>query len=125
MCWSGLLDDFRTFLSDSESIRVLQLLACFSTARVNQETSNATIWVGCPSIVPPYPSLLIRPIIYATFLRRFRLLIRPKRNRTWVPHPNRVLCGYALWTRQAVSELIEGVYGVRLTVRNMGKYLKR
>jgi hypothetical protein len=21
------------------------------------------------------------------------LLIRPKRNRTWVPHPNRVLCG--------------------------------
>ena len=25
----------------------------------------------------------------------------------------------------AVSELIEAVYGVRLTVRNMGKYLKR
>jgi hypothetical protein len=22
-----------------------------------------------------------------------QLLIRPKRNRTWVPHPNRVLCG--------------------------------
>ncbi len=32
---------------------------------------------------------------------------------------------YALWTRQAVSELIEAVYGVRLTVRNMSKYLKR
>jgi hypothetical protein len=24
-----------------------------------------------------------------------------------------------------VSELIEAVYGIRLTVRNMGKYLKR
>jgi transposase len=32
---------------------------------------------------------------------------------------------YALWTRQAVSELVEAVYGVRLTVRNTGKYLKR
>ncbi len=32
---------------------------------------------------------------------------------------------YALWTRQAVSELIEAVFGVRLTGRNMGKYLKR
>ena len=32
---------------------------------------------------------------------------------------------YALWTRRAVSEVIEAVYGVRLAVRNMGKYLKR
>jgi transposase len=32
---------------------------------------------------------------------------------------------YALWTRHAVSELIEPEYGVRLMVRNMGKYLKR
>ena len=32
---------------------------------------------------------------------------------------------YALWTRQEVSELIETVYGIRQTVRNMGKYLRR
>ncbi|MDR3792832.1 MAG: winged helix-turn-helix domain-containing protein [Terracidiphilus sp.] len=39
--------------------------------------------------------------------------------------PNQLKLAYALWTRQAVSELIEAVYGVRLTVRNMGKYLQR
>lgn len=39
--------------------------------------------------------------------------------------PDQLKLSYALWTRQAVSELIEAVYGVRLTVRNMGKYLKR
>jgi len=39
--------------------------------------------------------------------------------------PDQLKLSYALWTRQAVSELIESVYGVRLTVRNMGKYLKR
>jgi transposase len=39
--------------------------------------------------------------------------------------PDQLKLIYALWTRQAVSELIEAVYGVRLTVRNMGKYLKR
>jgi len=33
--------------------------------------------------------------------------------------------GYALWTRQAVGELIEARYGIRLKVRNVGKYLKR
>jgi len=32
---------------------------------------------------------------------------------------------FALWTRQAVSELIEAHFGIRLTVRNTGKYLKR
>jgi len=32
---------------------------------------------------------------------------------------------YALWTRQAVSELVAYRFGVRLTVRNTGKYLKR
>jgi transposase len=32
---------------------------------------------------------------------------------------------YALWTRQAVSELIEARFAIRLTVRNTGKYLKR
>jgi transposase len=39
--------------------------------------------------------------------------------------PDQLKLVYALWTRQAVSELIEAVYGVRLTVRNTGKYLKR
>ena len=39
--------------------------------------------------------------------------------------PDQLKLSYALWTRQAVSELIEAVYGVRLTVRNTGKYLKR
>ena len=39
--------------------------------------------------------------------------------------PDQLKLVYALWTRQAVSGLIEAVYGVRLTVRNMGKYLKR
>jgi transposase len=39
--------------------------------------------------------------------------------------PDQLKLVYALWTRQAVSELIETVYGVRLSVRNMGKYLKR
>ena len=39
--------------------------------------------------------------------------------------PDQLKLAYALWTRQAVSELIEAVYGVRLTVRNMGKYLMR
>jgi len=32
---------------------------------------------------------------------------------------------YALWTRQAVSELIEACFGIRLTVRNTVMYLKR
>lgn len=39
--------------------------------------------------------------------------------------PDQLKLVYALWTRQAVSELIEATYGIRLTVRNMGKYLKR
>jgi transposase len=39
--------------------------------------------------------------------------------------PDQLKLAYALWTRQAASELIEAVYGVRLTVRNMGKYPKR
>ena len=38
--------------------------------------------------------------------------------------PDQLKLAYALWMRQAVSELITAVYGVRLTVRNMGKYLK-
>ena len=39
--------------------------------------------------------------------------------------PDQLKLAYALWTRQAVSELIEAIYGTRITVRNMGKYLKR
>ena len=39
--------------------------------------------------------------------------------------PDQLKLSYALWTRQAVSELIEAVYGIRLTVRNTGKYLQR
>ena len=35
--------------------------------------------------------------------------------------PDQLKLAYALWARQAVSKLIEAVYGVRLTVRNMGK----
>jgi transposase len=39
--------------------------------------------------------------------------------------PDQLKMSYALWTRQAISELIEARFGVRLTVRNTGKYLKR
>lgn len=39
--------------------------------------------------------------------------------------PDQLKLAYALWTRQAVSELIAALYDVRLTVRNMGKYLRR
>ena len=38
--------------------------------------------------------------------------------------PDQLKLKFALWTRE-VSELIEAVYGVRLTMRNTGKYLKR
>jgi len=39
--------------------------------------------------------------------------------------PDQLKMSYALWTRQAVSELIAVRFGIRLTVRNTGKYLKR
>jgi transposase len=39
--------------------------------------------------------------------------------------PDQLKMSYALWTRQAVSELIEVRFGIRLIVRNTGKYLKR
>lgn len=39
--------------------------------------------------------------------------------------PDQLKMKYALWTRQAVSELIVHRYGVRLQVRTVGKYLKR
>jgi len=39
--------------------------------------------------------------------------------------PDQLKLSYALWTRQAVSELVEAVYGVRLTVRNTEKDLQR
>ena len=39
--------------------------------------------------------------------------------------PDQLKMNYALWTRQAVGELIEVRTGVRLQVRTVGKYLKR
>jgi transposase len=39
--------------------------------------------------------------------------------------PDQLKMSYALWTRQAVSELIASRYGLRLQVRTVGKYLKR
>lgn len=39
--------------------------------------------------------------------------------------PDQLKMNYALWTRQAVSELIEGRTGIRIQVRTVGKYLKR
>ena len=39
--------------------------------------------------------------------------------------PDQLKMAYALWTRGAVSELIEGRFGVRLPVRTMGLYLSR
>jgi len=39
--------------------------------------------------------------------------------------PDQLKMSYALWTRQAVSELIEAGWGLRLPVRAMGKYLAR
>jgi transposase len=39
--------------------------------------------------------------------------------------PDQLKMDYALWSRQAVGELIEVRYGIRLQVRTVGKYLKR
>ncbi len=39
--------------------------------------------------------------------------------------PEQLKMNYALWTRQAVSDLIEVRTGIRLQVRTAGKYLKR
>jgi transposase len=39
--------------------------------------------------------------------------------------PDQLKMNYALWTRQAVSELIEARWDLRLPVRAMGKYLAR
>ncbi len=39
--------------------------------------------------------------------------------------PDQLKMPYALWTRGAVSELIENRFGIRLQVRTMGKYLAR
>jgi transposase len=39
--------------------------------------------------------------------------------------PDRLKLPYALWTRGAVSQLIEDLYGIRLPVRTTGLYLKR
>jgi transposase len=39
--------------------------------------------------------------------------------------PDQLKMPFALWTRAAVKQLIEQRFGVRLSVRTMGKYLKR
>lgn len=39
--------------------------------------------------------------------------------------PDQLKMSYALWTRQAVGDLIEIRFGARLQVRTVGKYLKR
>jgi len=39
--------------------------------------------------------------------------------------PDQLKMPYALWTRQAVAQLIEQRFGVKLQVRTMGKYLAR
>ncbi len=39
--------------------------------------------------------------------------------------PNQLKMPYALWTRAALSQLIERRFGIRLPVRTMGLYLAR
>src|SRR5258708_21053924 len=39
--------------------------------------------------------------------------------------PTRCLISSALWTRQAVQELIKQQVGIRLPIRTVGEYLKR
>lgn len=39
--------------------------------------------------------------------------------------PDQLKMVYALWTRQAVAELIQTRYGIKLAVRTMGLYLGR
>jgi transposase len=39
--------------------------------------------------------------------------------------PDQLKMVYALWTRQAVAELIRDRYGIELAVRTMGLYLER
>lgn len=49
-----------------------------------------------------------------------RAVQRPIRDRT----PDQLKMGYALWTRQAVAELIRDRYDIKLAVRAMGLYLE-
>jgi transposase len=39
--------------------------------------------------------------------------------------PDQLKLGFALWSRQAVSEVIEQEFGIKLPIRTMGEYLKR
>ncbi len=50
-----------------------------------------------------------------------------KRVREWVvgKHPEQLQLPFYLWTRQAVLELIEERYGVKVGLTTVGKYLKR
>jgi transposase len=50
--------------------------------------------------------------------RQVQRLIRDKT-------PDQIKLPYALWSRQAVAELILGQFGIRVAVRTMGTYLKR
>lgn len=54
----------------------------------------------------------------ATQARRIRRLITDKL-------PEQLKLPFALWTRQAVADLIETQYGVRLPIRTVGDYLAR
>jgi transposase len=40
-------------------------------------------------------------------------------------HPEQLKMEFALWNRAAVTQLIEREYGIKLTVRGVGNYLKR
>jgi len=50
---------------------------------------------------------------------------RAVRNAVTDKTPDQLKMPFALWTRPAISELIERRYGVRLPVRTLGHYLKR
>jgi transposase len=53
-----------------------------------------------------------------------QLSVEQERQVQWLiqaPSPDQLKMSYAVWTRQAVSELIEVSFGIHLTVRNTGK----
>ena len=40
-------------------------------------------------------------------------------------HPDQLKLDFALWTREAVRQLIESQYGIRMPIRTVGEYLRR